>query len=77
MLGEVRNVTVSCKGGKWFVSIQTRREVELPATQVTTAIGIDLGIARFATFSDGSYIAPLNSFKRKEAKLAKYQYSIP
>ena len=71
--GELRNVTVSSKGGKWFVSIQTRREVELPATPVTTAIGIDLGIARFATLSDGSYIAPLNSFKSKEAKLAKYQ----
>ena len=73
VLGELRNVTVSSKGGKWFVSIQTRREVELPATQVTTAIGIDLGIARFATLSDGNYIAPLNSFKRKESKLAKYQ----
>ena len=73
VLGEVRNVTVSGKNGKWFVSIQTRREVELPAIQVTTAIGIDLGIARFATLSDGSYIAPLNSFKSKEAKLAKYQ----
>ena len=71
--GELRNVTVSSKGGKWFVSIQTRREVELPATPVTTAIGIDLGIARFATLSDGSYIAPLNSFKSKAAKLAKYQ----
>ena len=73
VLGELRNVTVSSQGGKWFVSIQTRREVELPATQATTAIGIDLGIARFATLSDGSYIAPLNSFKSKEAKLAKYQ----
>ncbi len=73
VLGELRNVTVSSQGGKWFVSIQTRREVELPATPVTTAIGIDLGIARFATLSDGSYIAPLNSFKRKAAKLAKYQ----
>ena len=73
VLGELRNVTVSRNGGKWLVSIQTRREVELPATQATTAIGIDLGIARFATLSDGSYIAPLNSFKSKEAKLAKYQ----
>ncbi|MEN9503373.1 MAG: hypothetical protein RI964_2658 [Pseudomonadota bacterium] len=73
VLGELRNVTVSGKNGKWYISIQTRREVELPVTQATTAIGIDLGIARFATFSDGSYIAPLNSFKSKEAKLAKYQ----
>ena len=47
VLGEVRNVTVSCKGGKWLVSIQTlrqaqgiaQREVESPATQETTAIG--------------------------------------
>ena len=73
VLGELRNVTVSCKGGKWFISIQTRREVELPTMQATTAIGVDLGIARFATFSDGSYIAPLNSFKTNAAKLAKYQ----
>ena len=37
------------------------------------AIGIDLGIARFATFSDGKYLEPPNSFKTKAAKLAKYQ----
>ena len=73
VLGELRNVTVSSKGGQWFVSIQTQREVELPATPATTAIGIDLGIARFATLSDGQYIEPRNSFKNKQAKLAKYQ----
>ena len=32
-----------------------------------------MGIARFATFSDGSYLAPLNSFKRHEATLRKAQ----
>jgi len=73
VLSELRNVTVSSKNGKWFVSIQTQREVEQPVSTTTTAIGIDLGIARFATFSDGSYIAPLNSFKTQQAKLAKYQ----
>ncbi len=73
VLGELRNVTVSSKNGKWFVSIQTQREVEQPVSTATTAIGIDLGIARFATFSDGSHIAPLNSFKTQQAKLAKYQ----
>jgi putative transposase len=56
VLGELRNVTVSCKGGKWFVSIQTRREMEVVPSATTTAVGIDLGIARFATLSDGSYI---------------------
>ncbi len=32
-----------------------------------------MGIARFATFSDGSFIAPLDSFKRHEARLRRYQ----
>ena len=73
VLGELRNVTVSSKGGKWFVSIQTQREVELLATPATTAIGIDLGIARFATLSDGTWMESRNSFKGKQAKLAKYQ----
>ena len=73
VLGEVRNVTVSGNGGKWYISIQTQREVEIQPAASTTAIGIDMGIARFATFSDGTYLAPLNSFKRKEAKLAQYQ----
>ena len=73
VLGELRNVTVSSSGSKWYISIQTQREVGQPVPTATTAIGIDLGIARFATFSDGSHIAPLNSFKTKAAKLAKYQ----
>ena len=74
VLGELRNVTVSSSsGGKWYISIQTQREVGQPVPTATTAIGIDLGIARFATFSDGSYLAPLNSFKTQQAKLAKYQ----
>ncbi|MBO0613639.1 MAG: hypothetical protein RL122_2016 [Pseudomonadota bacterium] len=73
VLRELRNVTVSGKNSKWYISIQTQREVEHPVSTVTTAIGIDLGIARFATFSDGSHIAPLNSFKTQQAKLAMYQ----
>ena len=33
VLGVVKNVTVSQSGGKWFVSIQTEREVEQPIAQ--------------------------------------------
>ena len=45
ILGELRNVTVSLSGGKWFVSIQTEREVEQPIPN-GGAVGIDMGIAR-------------------------------
>lgn len=73
VVGEVRNVTISQSGGKWFISIQTQREVEQPLPTATSAIGIDVGIARFATMSDESYIAPLNSFKKHQQRLARYQ----
>lgn len=73
VLGTVRNATVSQSGGKWFVSIQTEREVEQPIPQSSSAIGIDLGIARFATMSDGSHLAPLSSFKKHDARLRRAQ----
>jgi putative transposase len=69
VLGTLRNVTVSQFGGKWFVSVQTEREVEHPLPVSGSAIGIDVGIARFATLSDGSFLAPLNSFKRHAGRL--------
>ena len=71
--GMVKNVTVSQSCGKWFVSIQTEREVERSIPQATNAVGIDMGVARFATLSDGSFYEPLNSFKRQEAALRRAQ----
>jgi putative transposase len=73
VLGEFRNATVSLSGGKWFVSIQTEREIEPPMPEAVRAIGIDVGIARFATMSDGTFLTPLNSFKKHEARLRRYQ----
>lgn len=72
VLGDVCNVTVSQSGGKWFVSIQTWREVE--TIQPTGGIvGLDMGIARFVTLSDGSHLDPLSSFKKHQQRLRKYQ----
>jgi putative transposase len=73
VLGKLCNVTVSQTGGKWFVSIQTEREIDQPLPAATSAIGIDVGIARFATMSDESYLAPINSFKKHQQRLARYQ----
>ncbi len=73
VLGQAKNITISQSGGKWYASIQTEREVPQPVPTATTAIGIDVGIARFATMNDGSFIAPLNSFKKHQQRLARYQ----
>jgi putative transposase len=75
VLGTVKNVTVSKHAGKWFVSIQTEREVNWPIPQ-GGAVGMDMGIARLATLSDGTFYAPLNSFKRHEARLRKAQQAL-
>lgn len=69
--GEIKNVTVSQVCGKWYVSIQTEREVEIAVHQ-----GDAIGIARFATLSDGRFYAPLNSFKRHETALRKAQQAM-
>jgi putative transposase len=68
--GDIKNITVSHKGGKWFAAIQTEREVKKPMPVSASSVGIDVGIARFATLSDATYFEPLNSFKNKQAQLA-------
>jgi putative transposase len=73
VLGELRNVTVSQSGGKWWVSIQTQREVEQPVHPATSIVGIDVGIAHFATLSDGSHIEGVNAFKKHQPRLARHQ----
>ena len=74
--GLVRNCTVSLKAGHWYVSIQTEREVAQPRHPAATAVGIDVGIVRFATLWDGNreqVIAPLNGFKTHQHRLVKAQ----
>ncbi|HEY9210833.1 MAG TPA: RNA-guided endonuclease TnpB family protein [Methylotenera sp.] len=76
VLGTVKNITISQKCGKWYVSVQTEREVETPVHSSTGIIGVDLGIARFATLSNGQVFQTVNSFKKKQIKLARYQRAL-
>ena len=71
--GIPKNVTVSQSCGKWYVSIQTERVITEPVHQSQSEVGIDLGVAHFASFSDGSYLEPLNVFRKYSEKLAKLQ----
>jgi putative transposase len=75
VLGTVKNLTVSGSCDEWFVSIQTEREVEQPWPQ-GGAVGIDMGVARFATLSDGTFYTPLNSFRRHATALRKRQQAM-
>ncbi|UZD16894.1 transposase [Gallibacterium anatis] len=72
VIGEIKNVTVSQKCGRFFVSIQTEFEYQIPIHN-GGEIGIDMGVARFATLSNGEFFVPLNAFKTFKGKLAKLQ----
>ena len=73
ILGTIKNVTVRCTAGRWFVSIQTEREVGVPIRAANNIVGVDMGIARFATLSDGKVFEPVNSFKKHQHRLVRYQ----
>lgn len=73
IIGIIKNATVSKKGGYWFVSIQTEIETNKPVHPSTTAIGVDLGVKKFATLSDGRIYKAKNSFKERQMRLAKLQ----
>lgn len=70
VIGDVKNMTVSRKGSYWYVSIQVEYEVDIKRHESTYMIGIDVGVKRFATLSDGSFIKPLNTFRKLSKKLA-------
>ncbi|KGQ54640.1 transposase [Gallibacterium anatis str. Avicor] len=72
VIGEIKNVTVSQKCGRFFVSIQTEFEYQI-SIHNGGEIGIDMGVARFATLSNGEFFEPLNAFKTYKGKLAKLQ----
>lgn len=76
VLGEIKNVTISSTCGKWYASIQTSREVIEKLHPSMTSVGIDVGIAKFATLSDGTVFEAINSFKQKQVKLARYQRAL-
>jgi putative transposase len=75
--GTPKNVTVSRQGKHWFVSVQveiTRLEVYHPSVSM---IGIDMGVKRLYTASDGKYKDPVDvniwqdKIKRLQKQLAK------
>ena len=71
--GTVKNVTVSRQGQYWFVAFQVAIDVPDPVHPATAHVGIDLGIATFAAFSDGSLHPPLNAYRTHAAKKARMQ----
>ena len=71
--GEPKNITVSRRAEHWYISIQVELEVPNPVHPSTSSVGLDMGIAHFAAFDDGTFIEALNVFRKLEDALARQQ----
>jgi putative transposase len=73
VVGEPKNVTIRLSAGRWFISIQTEREIEQPVHPSISEVGIDVGIANFVTLTEGDPVPPANAMAKHRARLAHYQ----
>lgn len=69
--GKPKNLTVSKVAGHWYASIQVELELAEPVHAAPASeVGVDMGIANFATLSTGERIAPRHAFRKLERTLA-------
>lgn len=71
--GTVKNCTISFKAGHWYISFQVEQEMAAPVHPATTAVGLDMGVAKFVTLSDGTHKKPLSVFRQHQKRLAVEQ----
>ncbi len=76
IVGKTKNITISKYANDWYVSIQTEQEITEATHSSKTIVGIDLGVVKLATLSDGTYYQPKNSFKKLANKLRTEQRAL-
>ena len=70
--GKIKNCTLRRCNGKWYACFAVEcADQRLPATD--EAVGIDVGLSSFATFSNGEQVENPRFYRSDEAALAKAQ----
>lgn len=70
--GKIKSTTVSKRGGKWWIAFLLEVEDSAECSP-NSSIGIDMGIAKFATLSDGTYFESAKALEQGTKKLVKLQ----
>jgi putative transposase len=68
--GRILAATVRETAGKWFVSIRVEQEIAVRENQAA-AVGVDLGVNRLATLSDGAVFDAPKALKSKLSQLRR------
>ena len=69
--GRILSATVSRKADRWFVSFTVEEEIPDPISKESQSIGVDLGLKKLATLSDGVEFSNPKALERKLRKLKK------
>jgi putative transposase len=73
LVGTPKTVTLTrSRTGKWFACFSTEIAAR-PLPPVSTVVGIDVGLASFATLSDGQKIANPRFYRKDESALKRAQ----
>lgn len=73
----LKQATILHKADGWYVSLSLLDETvpePIPVDDIKASVGIDVGLEKFLTTSDGQYIS-VPQFYRNGAKLARQQKS--
>ncbi len=74
--GTIKTARVFCRAGKWFVAFSCDVEKPEPLPPTGAAIGIDVGLHRLATLSNGEKVANPRWYRRILRQLRVIQRSI-
>jgi len=71
--GVIKSVNIRRVGAKWYAAFSCEITQPVLLTKVEAVVGIDVGLASFATLSNGEKIDNPRFFRSEEKKLAKAQ----
>jgi putative transposase len=74
--GKIKTARVYCRAGKWFVSLVCEVEKPVPLPKTGAEIGVDLGLLRLATLSNGEKVENPRWYRRVLRRLRVIQRSI-
>lgn len=72
----ITRVNIKYHGGKWYANLTAEIPDIVSIEASDKAVGVDVGLNRFAVFSDETYINNPKYFRKMEKKLAKAQRGI-
>jgi len=74
--GTYTSVTVKEHGGRWYASVLIEEEAPSAPPSDRPPVGVDVGVARLATLSDGTVFENPSSFARYQKRLRRAQKTL-